>query len=187
DSSPIYKVLAEGETVETSDDEPAESPADEPASAPAGESEPVEEQKSESSDEKSAGFAVGMFAIGVGALFIAFAAYHMYAMKSAKEGSRKDFARRVAQGITVGKSANQLSAAGMKDELSQYGEHISRAQLKNIVDSGKMGTMSDGDFNALFAALDLGNGSASVAEVRSLITVFKSSNTVADTSSDEES
>ena len=179
DSAPIYKVLAEGG--------PAAPPADQPVTAPTGGSETIDKDQVESSEEKNVGFAIGMFAIGMAAILIAFIAYHMFAMKAAKNESRKSFALRVAQGISVGKSANQLPTEGMKAELSQYGEHISRAQLKNIIDSGKMGTMSDGDFNALFAALDLGNGSASVAEVRSLISVFKSSNTVADTSSDEES
>lgn len=123
----------------------------------------------EDDDDGNLGLALGLVAAGAIALLLAFAAYHVYALKQVQRKQRVVVSRRIAQSITMRKSANQLSRIDAIEEIHTYGEYISKSQFAELLGSGKIGNMTDGDVNALFAALDDGNGKARTSEITCML------------------
>ena len=132
-----------------------------------GAEEPVDINNDE--HDENLGLALGLFAAGTAILLLAFLAYHLYALKQAQSSHRLAVSSRIAQHITMSKSANQLSRIEIIGEVEKYGEYMTKLQFDDLVGSGKVGSMSDGDANALFAVLDNGMGEAKASEVASML------------------
>lgn len=124
---------------------------------------------SNNDDDEKLGLALGLFAAGTATLLLAFLAYHLYALQQAQSKQRLAVSSRIAQHITIAKSANQLSRIEIIGEVEKYGEYMSKLQFDDLVGSGKVGSMSDGDANALFASLDDGTGKAKTSEVATML------------------
>ncbi|GAX17777.1 carbonic anhydrase [Fistulifera solaris] len=120
-------------------------------------------------DDENLGLALGLFAAGATLLLLAFVAYHVYALQQAQRNHRLAVSNRIAQHIALTKSTNQLSRVEIITELEKYGEFMTKVQFEDLIGSGKVGCMTDGDANALFAALDDGKGKAKSSEVVSML------------------
>jgi carbonic anhydrase len=120
-------------------------------------------------DDENLGLALGLFAAAAALLMLAFAAYHVYALQQARKNHRLAVSHRIARHITVTKSTNQLSRVEIINEIEKYGEYMTKVQFEDLVGSGKVGCMTDGDASALFAALDDGKGKANSSEVASML------------------
>lgn len=101
-----------------------------------------------------AGFTVTGFVMIIGLLFF----LHLRAMAAQKERNRIKFARRIAETIRLEGSTRQLTPDALADEFKKYSAAdgtISKQDLWDFVSSGRAGAMSEDDFDALFAAIDL--------------------------------
>lgn len=124
---------------------------------------------SNNDDDENLGLALGLFAAGTAILFLAFLAYHVYALNQAQSKHRLAVSSRIAERIAMTKSNNQLSRIEIIEEVGKYGEYMTKLQFDDLLGSGKVGSMTDGDASALFAALDDGKGKAKSSEVSSML------------------
>lgn len=114
-------------------------------------------------------FIAVMVILCVGVLVILAYWWHTVQIQKQKDRISRQFARRVAETIKVEGAHNQLSAEALEEEFKRidtdHSGYLSKSELKAFVNSGKIGTMTDSDFNALFAALDVdGNGTVDFTE-----------------------
>ena len=104
-----------------------------------------------------AGIVIGAVAF-VGLLFLAL--YHIKT-KQQERRLKLRFVRQVARNISITSSPNQLSADDIAKELRHIsgdgGGAVTKTALKTWLDDGKLGELSDKDFDMLWAALDSDN------------------------------
>lgn len=117
----------------------------------------------------SAWFIAVMVILGVVVLLIVL--YYLHGRQIAKQKTRiaRQFARRVAETIKVEGSHTSLSAEALEEEFKRidtdHNGYLTKSELRAFVNSGKIGTMSETDFNALFVALDVDqNGTVDFTE-----------------------
>lgn len=106
-----------------------------------------------------AGFTVAGFVIIIGLLYV----WHLRAMSKQAERNRVKFARRIAETIKLEGSTRQLTPDSLAAEFklrSAADGTISKDDLWNFLASGQAGAMSQADFDALFAAIDLDDSGA---------------------------
>jgi len=105
---------------------------------------------------------IALFVV-LGALVFGVAAYllHRKVAEDQKRRYKEHFVRGIARNITIADSAGKVSPEELKKEFdhidSDGGGTISKDELKTFVDSGKVGTISDKDFEALWHAIDIDN------------------------------
>lgn len=116
-------------------------------------------------DDGNLGLALGLFAAGTGTLLLVLLAYHAYTLKQIESTQRLSVSRRIAQSVVAKKSDNQLSRIDFINEVGKYGECMNKSQFKELLGSGKIGRVTEGDVNVLFAALDDGNGNVRARDV----------------------
>jgi hypothetical protein len=78
-------------------------------------------------------------------------------LKKQEKRYKTRFVRQVARNISIAPSPGMISADKLTEELKHIGgEHgrIAKAELKGWLDDKKLGALSDGDFEALWAAMD---------------------------------
>ena len=116
------------------------------------------------------GFIAGMVILGVIILLaIAYYLHHRQVQKQKDRISHR-FARRVAETIRIEGSHTQLTAEALKEEFDRIDKDhsgmLTKEELKVFVESGKIGKISESDFHALWAALDIdGDGAVNFTEV----------------------
>mmetsp|Transcript_25103 Transcript_25103/g.41664 ORF Transcript_25103/g.41664 Transcript_25103/m.41664 type:complete len:549 (-) Transcript_25103:969-2615(-) len=109
-----------------------------------------------------AGMVAGM-TVGVAALLI-FALYlvHLYRLKRQQKRYRADFAKRVADAIEVQESTYALESDKLLKEFHQLDPalregasgKICKEEMKEFLQSGVVGYITESDFGALFSAID---------------------------------
>ena len=105
---------------------------------------------------------IALFVV-LGALVFGVAAYllHRKVSEDQKRRYKEHFVRGIARNITIAESAGQVSPDQLKKEFDHIdtdgGGTISKDELKKFVESGKIGTISDKDFEALWHAIDIDN------------------------------
>jgi len=86
---------------------------------------------------------------------------HRNAKAKQKKRYKAHFVRGIAKNITIAPSAGMISAEELKKEFDfidkDKGGTISRDELNEFVESGKIGIMEKKDFDAMFSALDIDN------------------------------
>lgn len=123
-----------------------------------------------SEDASASGWFIAVMVIlGVIVLLVALWFLHKHQIKKQKDRISRQFARRVAETIKVEGSHTQLSPEALEEEFKRidadHNGYLTKSELKAFVNSGKIGEMTDSDFNALFAALDVdGNGTVDFTE-----------------------
>ena len=120
-----------------------------------------------------AGLAVIIVSTLVG-LSILFSIVLRYIMNKQKERYRTRFAEQIAEDVGHTGSIEQLSAEDLAKEFHRIDESgdgtISKQELFAFISSGKAGTMSKRDFNALFKSMDVdGNGQVNFMEFCSIM------------------
>jgi Ca2+-binding EF-hand superfamily protein len=86
--------------------------------------------------------------------------YALYRYRIGQQERRiKDkFIRGIAKNMSIAPSAGAISRDKLVEEFQRIdkdkGGTIEKAELKDWIDEGKLGTISDADFNALWSALD---------------------------------
>eukprot|EP00957_Ditylum_brightwellii_P143795 10956935-Ditylum_brightwellii.AAC.1 len=91
--------------------------------------------------------------------------FHRNAVKKQQERYKAHFVRGIARNISIAPSAGMIPADKLKAEFDHIdkdkGGTISKDELKEFVDTGKFGTISDKDFDAMWTAMDV-DGSGEV-------------------------
>lgn len=128
----------------------------------------------ETDSQAKPGFIAGIVIAIV--IVLAFAGYlwHLKQIENQKERIAHRFARRVAETIKIEGSHNMLTAEALKEEFDRIDKDhsgmLDKEELRIFVTSGKIGTISDSDFNALWAAIDVdGDGSVNFTEFCSFL------------------
>lgn len=131
-----------------------------------------------------AGPIVGIVCAVFAVLLVALYLIHRSAMARQKERLKDVFAKHVVQSLGIGKgaSADFFTMEGLQREFNQIdvGEEggdgkISKKELHAFMTSGKMGDVSDSDFNTLFGIIDSdGNGEVDFIEFASFMGDIKS-------------
>ena len=128
----------------------------------------------ETDAQARAGFIAGIVILAVLILALAGYIWHMKQIEKQKERISHRFARRVAETIKIEGSHNMLTAEALKEEFDRIDKDhsgmLDKEELRVFVTSGKIGTISDADFNALWAAIDVdGDGSVNFTEFCSFL------------------
>jgi Ca2+-binding EF-hand superfamily protein len=108
-----------------------------------------------------AGFTAVAAVVSLVLLFI----YHMVRLKNQQVRYKKLFARRVMENVQIRHSIQQLNYEALAEEFKRMDRDItgkedgfiSKSELWVFFSSEKAGEISESDFNALFAAMDLNN------------------------------
>lgn len=122
------------------------------------------------------GVIAGFVVLAVAILVIGLVLLHMHLQKKQAQRYKHMFARRVAQTIRIEGGHKLLTPKALAEEFRRIDEDksgfLDREELRAFVQSGKVGIMSDSDFNALFAAMDVdGSGQIDFAEFCSFLSV----------------
>jgi hypothetical protein len=128
----------------------------------------------ETDSKARAGFIAGIVILVVLILALAGYIWHMKKLNEQKDRISHRFARRVAETIKIEGNHNMLTAEALKEEFDRIDKDCSgvldKDELRAFVTSGKIGTISDSDFNALWAAIDVdGDGSVNFTEFCSFL------------------
>ena len=120
------------------------------------------------------GFIAGIVLLIVVILAIAGFIWHKRQINQQKERIAHRFARRVAQTIKIEGSHNMLTAEALKEEFDRidkdHSGKLDKDELRVFVTSGKIGSISESDFNALWAAIDVdGDGEVNFTEFCSFL------------------
>lgn len=104
------------------------------------------------------GAIAGFTIAGIVLLVVAGYLFHSWSLKQQAKRYRTKFAQRVAETIQVRQSARSLSPSNLADEFKRIDKEndrfISKEAMKDFLNSGKAGEISDSDFEALWAVLD---------------------------------
>lgn len=99
----------------------------------------------------------------VGALFVAAGAWLLYrrAVDAQRRRYKEHFVRGIARNIDIAPTAGMIGSDELKKEFNHIdkdgGGSISKDELKSFVKDGKVGHISDKDFEALWCAIDIDN------------------------------
>lgn len=131
---------------------------------------PYQEPDADVRGEVIAGFVVAGAVLLVGALYVV----HLRVIKKQSERIREALVKRIAADINVGFSDQALTVEGLQEEFNKIDTSndglVQKEELHAFIMSGKVGTISESDFNALFASLDDdGSGEIDFAEFISFI------------------
>jgi len=100
-----------------------------------------------------AGFTVAGFVVLLAILYLV----HAYMVKKRDERNRVKFASRVAQTMSIRKSARSLTPDMLEKEFNkidkEHGGRITKEALREFLESGKAGEINDRDFEALWAVM----------------------------------
>ena len=117
---------------------------------------PYKEPEGSVKSSAIAGFTVA----GIVVLMAFLYGLHVWRTKQQARRFKKKFAKRMADTIDLRASMRQLSPDALAKEFQKIdretpGGNISKEGLWNFLSTGKAGDLSESDFNALFAAIDL--------------------------------
>jgi hypothetical protein len=106
------------------------------------------------------GAIAGFTVAGIVLLMVALFVLHAWLAHQQARRYKTKFAKRIADTINVGGSMRQLQPEALASEFKRMDSEskdgsISKEALWNFLSSGKAGELSETDFNALFAAIDL--------------------------------
>lgn len=106
------------------------------------------------------GVIAGIVLVSVALLVSVLYLWHRHRIQQQNERIRKKFARRIAETVKLEGSTRQLSPEALLEEFQKIDAgvvdgFISKEELWEFVQSGHAGDLSESDFNALFAAIDL--------------------------------
>jgi len=123
----------------------------------------------EEEGQAKGGFIAGMVILGVVVLLAVAYYLHHRQIKKQKDRIAHRFARRVAETIRIEGSHTQLTAEALKEEFDRIDKDhsgmLNKEELRAFVESGKIGSISESDFHALWAALDVdGDGEVNFTE-----------------------
>jgi hypothetical protein len=127
---------------------------------------PFQEPDSTTNPGVIAGFLIAGFVI----IFAATYMWHRHRMATQADRYRSQFARRIAETVTLTSTTRQVTKEALLEEFDRIdNQHkdglISKEELWEFVSCGKAGEMDQRDFNALFNAIDLDkNGSVDFLE-----------------------
>jgi len=100
-----------------------------------------------------AGFTIAGFVVLLAILYLV----HAYIIKKRDERNRVKFATRVAQTMSIRKSARSLTPDMLEKEFNkidkEHGGRITKEALREFLESGKAGEINDRDFEALWAVM----------------------------------
>mmetsp|Transcript_7355 Transcript_7355/g.10908 ORF Transcript_7355/g.10908 Transcript_7355/m.10908 type:complete len:476 (-) Transcript_7355:613-2040(-) len=94
---------------------------------------------------------------------------HRNAVKKQQKRYKEQFVRGIARNITIAPSAGMIPADKLKAEFDHIdknkGGTITKDELKEFMDTGKFGTISEKDFEAMWSAMDVdGSGEVDFVE-----------------------
>jgi hypothetical protein len=117
----------------------------------------------------NAGAIAGFTVLGVALLALCMHAIYRHQLKIQRRRVQKRFIRGVAQNITIAPTAGGLDADAILKEFKHVdkdkGGTINKEELQVWLKDGKLGEISESDFNVMWVALDVdGNGSIDFAE-----------------------
>lgn len=110
-------------------------------------------------DPQFTGGAIAMFVV-IGVLGFSIIAYsiHKYILGKQKKRIQLHMVRGIAQNITIASSAGQMDGEALLKEFEHMdkdkGGTISKEEMKDWMADGKLGEISDKDFDALWVAMD---------------------------------
>ena len=115
------------------------------------------------------GAVVGIVVACVAAVALAFAVMYYQRMKDQQRRFREYFVKTIARNISIEPSAGAMEAQKLADEFAHIDGNndgkISKDEMRLWLKEGKMGTLSDSDFEALWGAIDMdGSGSVDAVE-----------------------
>ncbi|KAL7572810.1 hypothetical protein ACA910_014667 [Epithemia clementina (nom. ined.)] len=125
-----------------------------------------------------AGPIVGIVLAGVVVAVALIVAYFEHKIRQLRKQARHDFARRVAQSVTLTPGSRQLSPEALAAEFKKIDQDkngtISNEELWEFVSSGKLGEMTRPEFDALYAVMDAdGNGTVDFLEFCAYMSLCK--------------
>ncbi|KAL7562733.1 hypothetical protein ACA910_013235 [Epithemia clementina (nom. ined.)] len=125
-----------------------------------------------------AGPIVGIVLAGVVVAVALMVAYFDHKIRQLRKQVRHDFARRVAQSVTLTPGSRQLSPEALAAEFKKIDKDkngtISNEELWEFVSSGKLGEMTRHEFDALYAVMDAdGNGTVDFLEFCAYMSLCK--------------
>jgi hypothetical protein len=101
---------------------------------------------------------VGFVILGLAVFCIPLYALYRYRIGQQERRIKDKFIRGIAKNMSIAPSAGAISRDKLVEEFQRIdkdkGGTIEKAELKDWIDEGKLGTISDADFNALWSALD---------------------------------
>jgi hypothetical protein len=120
-------------------------------------------QTQEPESSVNAGAIAGFTILGVAILVLALYLWHVHRMKQAKarteQRMRKRFVLNVARRITIVPSPSQIPVEKLEAEFDHIdknkGGTIEKEELRTFLNEGKLGQVSDSDFEALWSAMDV--------------------------------
>ena len=84
--------------------------------------------------------------------------FYWWRLKQQEKRYKKRFVQQVARNITIAPSGGAIPADKLAEEIKHIGDHngkIKKQDLKNWMADGKLGEISNSDFEALWAAMDI--------------------------------
>jgi hypothetical protein len=117
----------------------------------------------------NAGAIAGFTVLGVALLALCMHAIYRHQLKIQRRRVQKRFIRGVAQNITIAPTAGGLDADAILNEFKHVdkdkGGTINKEELQVWLQDGKLGEISERDFNVMWVAMDVdGNGSIDFVE-----------------------
>ena len=109
------------------------------------------------------GLVAGVTVAGAALLIVALYFVHLYRLKLQEKRYRAEFAKRVAEHIEITESSYALGSSTLLEEFRRIDPglkhggagQISKEAMKEFLQSGKVGYITESDFGALWVAIDI--------------------------------